>query len=126
MKTSHFVLPLLIFCLGSRLPAQSESAFRALADINFRAADIISEGTRMAAEVFSPKKATARLPTIVMSHGWGGTAEHLRPDGVAFAQAGFLVVTFDYRGWGNSDARLISSGKRTKEDGKLFAEVVEV
>ena len=80
----------------------------------------------MAAEVFSPKGAAGKLPTIVMSHGWGGTAEHLRPDGVAFARAGFLVVTFDYRGWGNSDARLISSRPPTMKEGKRIAEVAEV
>jgi len=73
----------------------------------------------MAAEVFSPKGANEKLPTILMSHGWGGTAEALRPDAVVFARAGFLVVTFDYRGWGNSDARLIASGKPTKKDGNL-------
>ncbi len=96
------------------------------ADVRFRTADIISEGTRMSAEVFSPKDSLGKLPTIVMSHGWGGTADHLRPDGVALARAGFLVVTFDYRGWGNSDARLISKSRPAKEDGKLVAEVVEV
>jgi len=80
----------------------------------------------MAAEVFSLKEADGKLPTIIMSHGWGGTAEVLRPDAVAFARAGFMVVAFDYRGWGNSDARLIASRKPTKKDGKLTAEVVEV
>ena len=37
----------------------------------------------MAVEVFSPKGANEKLPTILMSHGWGGTAEALRPDAVA-------------------------------------------
>jgi dienelactone hydrolase len=96
-------------------------------DVSFRAADIISEGTRMAAEVFAPKTARAdKLPTIVMSHGWGGTAAALRPDAIKFAQAGYLVVAFDYRGWGNSDARLIAVGKAERKDGKLVAEVKEV
>ena len=80
----------------------------------------------MSAEVFSPKNSQDKLPTIVMSHGWGGTADALRPDGIAFARAGFLVVTFDYRGWGNSDARLVSRSKPNMQDGKLMAEVVEV
>ncbi len=51
----------------------------------------------------------------------------LRPDGVAFARAGYLVVIIDYRGWGKSDSRLISAGKPIeKKDGKLVAEVKEV
>jgi hypothetical protein len=78
--------------------------------------------------VFAPKNPkTQKLPTIVMSHGWGGTAVALRPDGIAFARAGFLVVTFDYRGWGKSDSRLILASKSVeKKDGKLIAEVKEV
>lgn len=97
------------------------------ADVTFRRADILSEGTRMAAEVFTPTKAgIEKLPTIVMSHGWGGRVESLRPDAIVFARAGYLVVVFDYRGWGNSDSRLIAAGKPEKKDGKLVAEVKEV
>jgi dienelactone hydrolase len=96
-------------------------------DVSFRSADILSEGTRMAAEVFAPKRPPSdKLPTIVMSHGWGGTAAALRPDAIVFAQAGYLVITLDYRGWGNSDARLIAVGKPERRDGKLIAEVREV
>ena len=95
-------------------------------DIDYRTDAIVSEGTRMHAEVFTPKGAEGELPAIVMSHGWGGTAEALRPDAVAFAQAGFLTVAFDYRGWGGSDARLIATGKPASKDGKLIAEVKEV
>jgi dienelactone hydrolase len=102
-------------------------AFQVPNDVTFRTADILSEGTRMAAGVFAPKTpASTRLPTIVMSHGWGGAAAALRPDAVRFAQAGYLVVAFDYRGWGNSDSRLVAVGKPEKKDGKLVAEVKEV
>lgn len=82
----------------------------------------------MAAEVFAPKNTKSeKLPTIVMSHGWGGTAAALRADAIIFARAGYLVLTFDYRGWGKSDSRLVLAGKSLeKKDGKLFAEVKEV
>jgi dienelactone hydrolase len=88
----------------------------------------VCEGTRMAAEVFAPKNPkTEKLPTIIMSHGWGGTAAALRPDAIVFAKAGFLVIAFDYRGWGHSDSRLILAGKKPEtKDGKLVAEVKEV
>jgi len=114
---------------SSRLYAQEQTPdFKAPDDVIFRTADIMSEGTRMAAEVFTPKNPKSdKLPSIVMSHGWGGTAALLRPDGVAFAKAGYLVVTFDYRGWGKSDSRLILADKNPeKRDGKLIAEVKEV
>jgi len=118
-------LPLVI----ARLHAQDQKpAFPIPADVTFRAENIFSEGTRMAAELFAPKEPkTEKLPTIIMSHGWGGTAAALRPDAIVFAQAGFLVVAFDYRGWGNSDSRLILAGRKPdKQDGKLIAEVKEV
>ena len=61
----------------------------------------------MSAELFSLKSmAGKKLPTILMAHGWGGVKASLRPDAVLFAQSGYLVLTFDYRGWGESDARI--------------------
>ncbi|HET6328051.1 MAG TPA: alpha/beta fold hydrolase [Planctomycetaceae bacterium] len=110
---------------GQQRPAE----FHAPDDIAFRKATIISEGTRLAAEVFSPKSADGKkLPTIVMSHGWGGTAANLRADAVLFARAGYLVVTFDYRGWGASDSRVILTKPQPSHsaDRKFTAEVLEV
>src|SRR5262249_11813165 len=45
----------------------SKPAFKVPDDVSFRAADIMSEGTRMAAGVFAPKQPQSeRLPTIIM------------------------------------------------------------
>src|SRR5574341_565997 len=80
------------------------AAFAPPADVEYRKATIISEGARLAAEVFAPRAgATAKLPCLVMAHGWGGVAASLRADAVVFARAGYFVTTFDYRGWGASD-----------------------
>jgi len=129
-KLHTLALIALAFSLASSgLYAQENKPdFNAPDDVTFRTADIMSEGTRMAAEVLTPKKPKSdKLPTIVMSHGWGGTAALLRAEGVAFARAGYLVVTFDYRGWGKSDSRLILADKKPeKRDGKSVAEVKEV
>src|SRR5437588_43819 len=98
-------------------------------DIRFRTQDIMSEGTRMAAELFSLKSLDGkRLPTILLCHGWGGTAKDLRPEGIAFARAGYLAATFDYRGWGASDARLVLTGPAPAErlQHRFKAEVKEV
>jgi dienelactone hydrolase len=114
---------------SSGLHAQDRKPdFKVPDEVAFHKADIMSEGTRMAAEVFAPQDPkTEKLPTIIMSHGWGGTAAALRPDALAFAKAGYLVIAIDYRGWGNSDARLIRAGKKAEtKDGKLVAEVKEV
>ncbi len=87
--------------------AWGQQAYTPPEDIAFRKANIYSEGTRMSADIFVAKSAgSKKLPTILMAHGWGGTAAVLRSDAAAFARAGYFVVTFDYRGWGESDARM--------------------
>ena len=94
-------------------------------ELSFRKDNIMSEGVRLGAEVFSLKtNKEKKLPTIVMCHGWGGTAKALRSDAAVFARAGYLVVTFDYRGWGASDGRIIRAGEK-KKDGSA-AEVKEI
>ena len=98
-------------------------------DIHFQKRTVVSEGTRMAAELFSLQSLEGKkLPTIIMCHGWGGEAKDLRSDAVTFARAGYFVVTFDYRGWGASDGRLVLIGATPSDHhGQPFtAEVKEV
>src|SRR5271156_1309917 len=115
-------------------PQGGAASFKPPEGIQFRTRDIISEGTRMSAEVFSLKTAEGKkLPAIILCHGWGGLAKDLRPDAIAFARAGYLAVTFDYRGWGGSDARLVlaapapagRSGSRFTAEVKEIREVVD-
>lgn len=129
----RWIAVLLAACLVS-LPAVAEAqrgarTFTPPDDIEHRTADIMSEGVRLSAELFSLKSNDGKkLPTIIMSHGWGGVAALLRPDAVDFARAGYLVVTFDYRGWGASDSRVILAGPvpEDKSDHRFTAEVIEV
>jgi uncharacterized protein len=99
--------------------------------VQFRRVDIISEGVRLSAEVFRPKDRAEgdKLPTIILCHGWGGTAAMLRPEAVAFARAGFMAIAFDYRGWGASDGRVILTQPKPRPDAKsrvFHAEVREI
>ena len=126
-----FFSSILLLSLLSAIVGQQRAtpAFTVPDDIDFRKANIISEGTRMAAELFSLKSlAGKKLPTILMCHGWGGVAASLRRDAVAFARAGYFVVTFDYRGWGESDSRVILTGPAPAEppNHRFTAEVQEV
>lgn len=90
--------------------------YKAPEDVAFRTVSILSEGVRLHGEMFAPKTRPAeKLPTIIMAHGWGGTASGFRTDAVQLARAGFQVLTFDYRGWGESDSRVIL----TKPQGPL-------
>lgn len=122
-----------LFCLLASAVALAQQDgplnFRIPDDVATRAVDIWSEGTRMSGTVFKAKSAPATpLPTILMAHGWGGTAAALTRDAVAFAQEGYLVVTFDYRGWGGSDSRVILTkpAPAEKKDGRFVAEVQDV
>jgi len=75
-----------------------------------RAVEIWSEGRRLAGDLWLPTSSRdgTRHPAIVMAHGWGGVRAHLNSAyAPQFAAAGFVVLTFDYRGWGDSDSRLV-------------------
>ena len=123
---------------GNRPPdpaAQQQAAaasFKPPDNIDYRRVNIMSEGVRMYGELFSLKSiAGKKLPTIIQAHGWGGTAAGFRRDSIDLANAGYLVLSFDYRGWGESDSRLILTGaspvKPTYGQAQKFtAEVVEV
>ena len=96
-------------------------------DVAVRHVDIYSEGTRMSGQFYSEKKnAGKKLPTIIMAHGWGGLAAYLDREAVPFAEAGYLVLTFDYRGWGTSDSRVVLTQKSTPADANKFRFNAEV
>lgn len=90
-----------------------------------------SEGTRLSGNLFVPGdiKEDERRPAILLCHGWGGPKEHLNNTYAPFfAEAGFIAMTFDYRGWFTSDARLVSEDEQGEpdEDGYLNVKVKPV
>ena len=97
-------------------------------EIEERPVDIISDGTRMHGTLFYTKAAAGPLPTIILSHGWGGTAALLRYQATEFAKAGYLALAFDYRGWGESDSRVVltSPVPAQRVEHRFAAEVQEV
>ena len=118
-----------LICLSlSGICAIAQQDWQAPAGVSWRTDTILSEGTRLAAEIFSPADSDGEeLPCILMAHGWGGTVRGLRRDAVVFARAGYLAVTFDYRGWGNSDPRVILAQPAPDgKPGKFDAEVIAI
>jgi uncharacterized protein len=130
VSRSSVCLVLVVLALKSAATPQAFAPAPIPDDVAFRNVDIYSEGTRMAGDVYAAKaNAGKRLPTIVMAHGWGGTKAGFRPEAIAFAQAGYLVVAFDYRGWGESDSRVVLVSKREPAEhpnNRFTAEVQEV
>ena len=58
---------------GKPKPSTQQQTFKAPDTLDFRSANIMSEGVRLHAERFSLKTlAGKQLPTIIMAHGWGG------------------------------------------------------
>ena len=62
-----------------------------------------SQGVRCAARVYRPIDGRGPRPGVVMGHGFGGVrALGLYAYAERFAAAGYVVVVFDYRGFGES------------------------
>lgn len=93
-----------------------------------REVELWSEGTRVAAEIFTPEGQVPERgwPAILLCHGWGGLKSHLARYAEKFARAGYLCMTFDYRGWGESDGRVIATrgAPRLLEGGERDLKVI--
>ena len=114
MSTPRAVLlPLLSVLLV--LPSAADAQRRpALPDgVLHRTVDIWSKGTRMAGDLYRPARTDDRLPAIIMSHGWGGTKAGLTRNAMRLAAGGYVVLAFDYCGWGESDGKLVGGGERS-------------
>ncbi|MDC1311499.1 alpha/beta fold hydrolase [Burkholderiales bacterium] len=112
-----------VFLLFGSLFFLTRIALGATAPVEVSSVDILSNGTRISATVYVPiaNDTKVKLPAIAMAHGWGGKAAHLSRYASEFSSAGFLVVAFDYRGWGRSDSRMVQT--RSIENGEY--ELVE-
>jgi fermentation-respiration switch protein FrsA (DUF1100 family) len=64
-----------------------------------------SEGSRLVGDVYYPADLTAgrKRPGIVLCHGYTGIKDLYLPDNARkLTQAGYVAMTFDYKGWGES------------------------
>ncbi|MCX6910649.1 MAG: prolyl oligopeptidase family serine peptidase [Verrucomicrobia bacterium] len=90
-------------------------------NVEKREVTIWSDGVRMAGDLYLPKglKPDEKLPAVLFCAGTSGTKKGT-PQQLAprFVQAGFVFLAFDYRGWGESDSRLMTPDKQPKPDAK--------
>lgn len=73
---------------------------------NQESAAFYSDGLQLAADVFRPITSAPKdgYPAVVACHGFGGIKEFYVGDiARALAAQGFLALTFDYRGYGESE-----------------------
>ncbi len=71
---------------------------------------IWSDGTRMAGDLYLPNdlRPDEKRPTVLVCAGTGGVKKgNGGLYGRRFASEGFVVLAFDYRGWGESDCKLM-------------------
>ena len=88
-------------------------------DVEKRSVTIWSDGTRMAGDLYLPKNRDAKdkFPAIVLCAGTGGTKGGTQARvAPIFAANGFVVLAFDYRGWGESESQLMAVEAQPKPD----------
>ena len=90
---------------------------------------IWSEGTRLTGDLWSLPDSSPDepMPGILLCHGYGGRREQLNGAYARkFAALGFVVLCFDYRGYGDSDGKLVRvGGKESEEPGQPYETVVQ-
>jgi dipeptidyl aminopeptidase/acylaminoacyl peptidase len=100
--------------------AQEEKAVENHPTVLQRDITLWSDGTRLSGVLLYPKdsKEGEKLPALVLCNGWGGTKAFLMRSGIAprFAAAGYVVINYDYRNWGDSDSRLVVRGEMPEPD----------
>ncbi|MDP6377702.1 MAG: alpha/beta fold hydrolase [Pseudomonadales bacterium] len=93
------------------------------ADVQDKAINIYADGVRLAGNMWYPEgfdTAKAR-PAVLMVHGWGGEKSHLNQAyAPQIAAAGYPVLTFDYRGWGESDGAIFAISPTPRDDTQPF------
>jgi len=115
--------PSLIAHLGALLiaTATAHAADETAQPYQIRSVTIWSDGTRMAGDLYVPTdlKEGEKRAAIVFCAGTGGTKKNNGAlYGARFAKEGFVVLAFDYRGWGESDCKLMLTEPLPKPDEK--------
>ena len=70
---------------------------------NYEQIEFVSEGAVLRGRLYRPVGVAGDAPAIVMAHGFSVLATWLDDFAADFAQAGFAVLVFDHRNFGESD-----------------------
>jgi uncharacterized protein len=75
-------------------------------DVMKQAVTFYSEGCKLAGDLYQPRglRGPDRRAGIVLCHGYTGVKDLYLPDTArVLIEAGYIVLTFDYKGWGASE-----------------------
>ena len=88
--------------------------------VSEKSVSIWSEGVKLAGDLYYPSsmKDGDALPAVVLCSGWGGTKRGNRRIGTKLAADGYITLSFDYRGWGASQSKLVIQGEMPERDEK--------
>lgn len=75
------------------------------------------DGTELEASLFVPDAEGAH-PAILMTHGWGGQRSDREDLAEFYASHGYVVLTYDSRGFGNSGGEVTVNGPNEVGDAK--------
>ena len=71
-----------------------------------RAIEFYSEGFKLCGDVYVPDGLAAgeKRSAVLLCHGYTGVKDLYLPDNArVLNEAGYVVMTFDYKGWGDSE-----------------------
>ena len=80
----------------------AENAAENIAE-NYEKVEFASEGATLRGRLYRPSNVSADVPVVIMAHGFSVLAAWLDDFVTDFAQAGFAVLVFDHRNFGESD-----------------------
>jgi fermentation-respiration switch protein FrsA (DUF1100 family) len=93
------------------LPPSGHTLRHSLGDVSAEpavkeAVTFYSEGGKLVGDLYLPPDvgSAERRAGIVLCHGYTGVKDLYLPDNArALTQAGYVALTFDYKGWGDSE-----------------------
>lgn len=77
------------------------------------------DGTDLVTTLFAPTGG-GPFPAVLMTHGWGGTRADRRPLAEFYASHGYVVLTYDSRGFGASGGKMSGVGPEAVKDAQTL------
>lgn len=115
-----WMMALLLFLAAAAIPGMPSAAVSAEAapPEPVQVSVPMSDGVTLAASIYQPdgKPPAGGWPAVIMIHGWGGDRNTYNTIAPFYAQNGYVVLTYDCRGFGQSEGKTSLAGPREIQD----------